>query len=191
MILTAPRSGSSIVAGLFALHGVWVGNTAPVDESNPKGNFEGTAVGGVLDDLYGPLATRGKEAVANRAAALSIAEAIRTDGYRSGPWLWKGSAMYWRAFVDLDPYWITVRRPRAAVLKSNEAVARLGHSPFSPLLEHIRVLDYLETVGATRIDSVKLIAHDFRQIRHAFEVCGLVFDETIARQWIDPELWHY
>jgi hypothetical protein len=193
VILTTPRSGSSLVAGLFAAHGVWVGKTIPITSSNPKGNFEGTAVGSVLDRHYGALVGIGECGAYQPFCAAEIVEAIRADGYASGPWLWKGSAMYWRAFIDLDPIIVTVRREEEAIKKSNTRCPRLGRrSPAEALVAHRLVLDKLEDYGrALRVDSELLIDHDYRQIVAVFHRCGIEFDVSLADYWIEPDLWHF
>lgn len=187
-----PRSGSSMVAGLFAAHGVWVGATRPIGTSNPKGNFEGTAVGSVLDKHYGALVGGGKVGRYLPDIAWEIVTAIRAEGYTGGPWLWKGSAMYWRAFVDLDPIYVTVRRDERSIVASNEAFPRMGGDPKHSRHAHRNVLRKLEDYGrALRVDAQNLIDHDYRQIVSVFDRCGLEFDAKIADEWIDPELWHF
>lgn len=179
-----------MVAGLFAAHGVFVGKTRPITPFNPKGNFEGSAVSSVLGPVYGPLVSVGSEAPPVRGLKKKILDALSKAGYAGGPWLWKGSAMYWQAFCSFDPHWITVRRSDAAILQSNKSFKRMGGAPQHSLRAHNAVLDKLEAAGASRVDAAALITHDFRQIRKAFERCGLAFNERIAREWIDPTLWH-
>lgn len=180
-----------MVAGLFAAHGVWYGETRPILPGNPKGNFEGTAIGDVLDRHYPPLASIGLEGNSVPGIAYEIVHALQRTDYCGGPWLWKGSAMYWRAFVDLDPHWITVRRDEAAILLSNRKNRRIGGNAEYAVAAHRMMLDYLEAAGAARIDSECVVNGEYRQVKKAFERCGIEFNEEIARSWVEPSLWHF
>ncbi len=44
LLLSAGRSGSSMVAGILAAHGIWTGNCRPGNQYNPKGFFENTKI---------------------------------------------------------------------------------------------------------------------------------------------------
>ena len=53
VILTSGRSGSSMIAGIFAAHGVWKGETFGGDHINPKGTFENIALKQLIKDNMG------------------------------------------------------------------------------------------------------------------------------------------
>lgn len=181
-----------MVAGLFAAHGLWYGTTRKISAGNPKGNFEGRAVGSVLDRHYGAIVSTAVEAKPKPGIEREIVVAIRADGYRDGPWFWKGSVMYWRAFIDLDPHWVTVRRSAEDIFRSNKRLQKIHLDVARSVEEHARVLDLMEFLhDARRIDSQKLVDRDYEQITRVFAGCGLVFNASLADDWIDPNLWHF
>ena len=50
-IAGCPRSGTSLIAGLLAKHGVCVGNTTPGDKHNEKGYFENKEIGRIIKEI--------------------------------------------------------------------------------------------------------------------------------------------
>ena len=53
LILSPGRSGSSLVAGIFAKHGVWTGNCHPGNKYNPEGYFENIAIQRAMQNHFG------------------------------------------------------------------------------------------------------------------------------------------
>ena len=179
-----------MVAGLFARHGLWVGRTVSRGD-NPLGTYEGIAIGQVLDEHFEPGRVARGLSVARSIAPGEFRAALRRDGYTAGRWLWKGSAVYWKAFERLRPVYITVRRNEKSIVASARATRLLGAYPALAATRHRRILDELENAGMPRIDAEPLIRRDYRQIETVFDRCGIEFDSTIADDWIRPDLWHY
>lgn len=177
-----PRSGSSMVAGIFAKHGVWAGT--PYDGRTWDGEpcYENRLIKKHLIKTYGRL-EMGPEL--DKPGGEEMPDLIKQDGYKSGPWLFKVSAMYWRAFSELRPKVITIRRPldsiRKSVKRDNLRVNINGHA---------EIMDRLESEGAYRIDTPRLIDRDYSQIEIVFSCCGLKFQPEIADSFIRPKLWH-
>ena len=197
LIMAMPRSGSSMIAGIFAAHGVWVGNNK-AGGRNPKGSFENTALRNLVMMLYDGkgLVERGETAHSIQTFRMLVESAIEADGYKGGPWLWKGSAMYWPAWHQFEPKWIVCRRELDAVLRSSldppYVYGRLLADAVRRIIErHEAQLNVLVGKGALEVDTAAVVSGDYTTIKAAIEDCGLAFDEDATRAFVDPTQWHY
>lgn len=96
LILGTPRSGTSMTAGVFHQHGVWVGSCRPGSNRNPKGFFENKKIKNILMERYPKAIAEGhpiEPSVGNGMRA-QVEAALIKDKYPGGPWLWKGSVRY-------------------------------------------------------------------------------------------------
>ena len=118
IVLGQPRSGSSMTAGIFHHHGVWTGTCRAADDSNKKGHFENIPIRNLLIGTHKAIVHKG--VVAQKIAGFreQVLQHISNDGYTGGPWLWKGSTMYWPAFFEFEPKFVVVNRPREQIFKS-------------------------------------------------------------------------
>jgi hypothetical protein len=174
------RSGTSLVAGLFAAHGVFFGNCKPADRHNPKGYFE------------------------HRATPLPKAKGtgwpgvwwktLRREGWDGKvPWGIKNMTSRWRWFRRLHPTLVVItKRPesevRASLKKTGwginaDKLFRKYRKRRGKILKQARC-------PVLEISTPLLIAGDFREIRRAFDVLGVPFNPDVARSWIDPGVWH-
>lgn len=184
IILTAPRSGSSMTAGIFAQHGVWVGRCRPGNEYNPKGFFENQDVKNKLKRCFGIL--KDFKDVYNEGFRPFVEEIAP----REGPWLVKHGALYWTAWRDFNPKYILVRRPRESVYKSGKAV-RFNHSR-EFIDACIKQLDYVEKHhNGINIYTEDIIKGDYNSLENAFDKCGLQLNQRIVNDFVEPTFWHY
>lgn len=196
LIMATPRSGSSMTAGIFARHGIFTGKVPTPDPRNPHGSFESRAIRKIIPQHNGKLVNRGL--VSERVPGLreKIEAAFEDEGYKGGPWLWKGSALYWPAFYEWpSPKWVTVRRDFDATIRSlNKPPYALKKDDQNWLKHVIRLhheqLDVLDSMGAFAVDSQAVAHGDFTTIKAAIEGCGIAFDERIARDFVIPGQWH-
>ena len=54
-------------------------------------------------------------------------------------------------------------------------------------MEHIRTE---AECPVYRVDTDRLVAGDLRQLEEPFRALGLELSPSVAREWIDPDLWH-
>jgi hypothetical protein len=137
-----PRSGTSMVTGLLAQSGIWVGSTIAGGPSNPKGFFEHAqirevVIKGILRsidcDPLGikklPPADFSEEINFNNGTQETISlqdfihGVIRQDGYNDQQrWAYKEPklALLWQSFQNAFPHaiWLIVERNRDSVIRS-------------------------------------------------------------------------
>lgn len=187
------RSGSSLTAGLFNLHGVWCGPYKKSKVANPKGFFENREIkdaqrkwtGGkhFLDVPEGQPGWKQK-----------VERIITEQGYRQGPWLFKTGATFWKVWYEFDPTWILVWRDKESIFNS---VRRAGFMNLTDKqlrksidLHHEEMDKIKKTRKAFDVYPNDLINGDYSSIKTAIEGCGLEYDELTVRNFIEPKYWH-
>ncbi len=188
LILGMPRSGTSMTAGIFHLHGCWVGNCREADNLNPKGFFENLDFKKLMILHAGRLAQSGELAdVGNTEFMLKVREVAPEEG----PWLVKCSALYWPMWSFLLPKWVCVRRKTEGILKSNmktNFMATQDENKIHYLIErHNMAMDLVDGVDVYTDD---IVSGDFSSIKRAVEFCGLEYDEANTANFVNPKLWN-
>lgn len=195
IVLGPPRSGTSMVAGIFAAHGVWTGVCRAADMTNQKGFFEGLAVKRVVLDVHGAIVNRGIVARREPGFRSKIENAIRADGYESGPWLWKGSSLYAPAWYEFSPTWVCCQRDLDGIFRSCRGTWHLDPGMSDGRLREIIALHYQIMEGLNRalwIDTDALAMDgDLREIRDALSAGGISPDDDLIRSFVNPTLWHF
>lgn len=197
LIMAMPRSGSSMTAGIFSQHGVWSGTCRQGTGRNPKGFFENIRIREVVRNMQGSIVHGGRLGKEKPGFREAIENAVLGDGYGSGPWFWKGSALYWPAWFEFDPTWIVVRRDKESTFKSCRRAPKVFSSNMSDsqlwanINLHHEQMDRLVDEGAVEVDTRAVASGNFTTIRAAIESCGLEFNETVTREFVDPKLWHH
>lgn len=185
IILGSPRSGTSLVASIFAAHGVFVGTSRPRDSANPRGYYENVA----LTDL------RYSMGHGEGLDPKVVYDCLLVDGYNGGPWLVKHSPLTWRVWRNFKPYWIFVRRAQERIISSrircgqwdmNEVEHRIAVETDIAIINAIQ-----QYIGGSSIWSDVLVSGHFETIRHIFDNYNLEFDNNKTISCIDPALWHY
>jgi hypothetical protein len=160
-----------------------------------KGSFEGEAIRDVMIRTYGREVIGGGAPVASHEGLRVVIErAIRVAGYVSGPWLWKGSALYYPAWHEFRPKVVVCRRDPEASFRSAMQPPPVypRHAPVREIIAaHNVELDKLVDAGAHEVDTQAVAQGDFSTIRVAIEGCGLVFDERATSEFVDPSMWHH
>jgi len=183
IILAMPRSGSSMTAGLFAKHGVWVGPYEPGNDRNAKGYFESRPFKKALIDNCGKLVVAGKMAPQVEGWREIAEHILRQNGYTGGPWMVKHSAMYYPVWHEFRPKFVCVRRSDSGVKASEKATGMTAD-----IEAHKAALD---ASGGVDVFTDELVSGDYSSLERAFSHCGVEFDPAIADDFIDPSLWHY
>ena len=217
VIVGVPRSGTSLVAGLFAKHGVWTGKCRPADEHNPTGYFESVAFNKIWSKIHynqnkklnskmkGRLTRKPRSedesAVDEVLAKFEVGfkekmlDAIKQEGYKGGHWLVKHDIIFHPAWGEFKPNWIAVRRDETAIMNSFRRVYRserriLNNSSawISPCARYLE--KFIIDYDASAIWYEHLMNGDFSELGAAMQRCGLKMDERLVRAFIDPSLDH-
>lgn len=177
------RSGSSLVAKIFAAHGFDTGGERVY--SCGYETFENAAVNQWIRDHKSELKlTTGQPC----DFVPGIEECIPENG------VVKIGVEYITLFKHLDPKVITVKRDPEAVAKS--LATKRGHpeqaaGAYNGILTRYAALDRERRKwDGAEINTDEIMAGDLSSVEAAFEHHGLEFDENKARACIDPDKWH-
>lgn len=215
LITGAARSGTSMTAGIVHLCGAWGGKMTGPTPYNRKGQFENLAIrNGLIKpilknmgvDSMGqhPLPKTSDFFLFSNLAVenfrISVLRTIRSQGYRSGPWFYKGAKMclmwplWHRAFPDAR--WIIVRRRKEDIinscLKTSFMRAFRDSAGWAGWVDHhIECFLGMAATGLfiQYVWPSKMIGNDFSQIEKIIENLGLSFDLNNAIDFIEPALW--
>lgn len=181
--ITGPsRSGTSLVAGLFAAHGVFFGDTVEADEHNEKGYFEHRLI---VDRVETSNIDGWPEIWWNT---------LEDNGFRSGWWAVKRGPRAWPWVEMLRPHLIVIcKRPVKQIARSRLRRWPGRNDPAVSIDTAKRQLADIAreaTCPVVTVDTNRLVRGDYRKIRKAFTAVGLWFHEDTARTWIDPGIWN-
>lgn len=184
-----------MVAGLFHLHGVWVGTSRGGNEKNPKGFFENKYLKKLFAKTWGLDLLSLSHNPPSFVPGLreKVEKIIQKDGYKGGPWLYKHSALYWRAWGEFDPKFILVRRDLEKTIQSNIDI-KLHHGAWSPQqLRQIMQAHHAEMdlCGGVDVYTDDLIKGDYRSLEKALSFCGIEMNENIVNDFIEPRYWRH
>lgn len=218
ILITAPaRSGTSCVAGIVHICGAWGGKMAGPNSNNKKGMFENTEIrNGIVKPFlrkfgFDPLC---QNPLPDDDAILlwgteeygaywetQIVREIRKQGYRSGPWFYKGAKMVlmWSLWHKAFPFakWIYVNRDKediiSSCLKTGFMRAYKGREGWSSWVDvHIKRKQEMIEAGIKIIDITphKFIKeNDFEEIKQVVLGLGLTWREEKVRAFVSPNLW--
>lgn len=193
IILACPRSGSSMTAGLFAQHGVWVGICRGGNENNPKGYFENTLIKKQIKTLFGIELLRDAPILPDPAFMPEVYRIRDSQNYTGGPWLVKHSALYWRIWDKAK--FVCVRRPVASVVQSNIDIGlyrdKWNREQLTTIMEnHNTEMDYVvRHHGGRNVYTDDIVRGDYLSLKDAMEYCGIEMDFSIVRSFVEPKYW--
>jgi hypothetical protein len=196
IIAAVPRSGSSMTAGVFAHHGIWTGTCRGPNAANQKGYFENVHIRRVMMDWHKSFASNGLLAMKRPGFRDAIQQAILNDGYETGQWLWKGSALSWPAFFEFTPKWVVCVRPSEKIFASCRRTNIFGKHLSDRELEenierHQQQINYLVACRqAVRVFTAEVADGDYSSIAKALQCCGVTPDYNIIDDFVDPALWN-
>jgi hypothetical protein len=189
IVVGTPRSGTSMTAGLFAQHGVWVGPCKDGDSKNPKGYYESLPFKELLISKCGRIVHAGQLARPIPRWTEHVHSILARNGYDGGPWLVKHSAMYWPVWRDFRPIWVCCRRDPRAIERSGKASGYLTKP--QAIQPHIKQMEHLrDQHGAHEVWPETFVNGDFSALVPAFEEAGLTFNHQIAEAFVEPSAWH-
>lgn len=192
VILGVPRSGTSMVAGIFQKHGLWVGTCREPDAFNARGHFENLAIKNLMKRWWkGNACTNGGiEAEPRQGFRAEVEKLLREDGWKGERWMFKCAPVYWRLFdAEWKPTWVTVRRDAASIIHSNEVTGFVA-TIREVLNDHLQIMNRLEKEkSAARIDADGVVWGEYDELRAALSHAGLEMREEVVRAFVDPGLW--
>lgn len=132
LITGAPRSGTSMIAGIIHICGAFKGDTSGPNKNNQKGMYENAQIrNGIVKpylreigvDPKGqfPLPDPHKIPIPNDLR-VRVETVMKREGYKGGPWMYKGAKMaltwpMWH-YAFPDAKWIIVRRKTSDIINS-------------------------------------------------------------------------
>lgn len=185
IFVTGPaRSGTSLVAGLLARHGVWTGRcTKRAVPKYPHGFFENDWFLAQTRDKVG---TKGP---VPGDWPHRWRQRMLQEGYEGGAWLVKAMPWAWKFLQHEMPLVVFCWRPATEIIRSRNNKG-WGEDP-GPVLRHWDAMrDIRFKARCVDIPTERLVRGDFAATKQAFMKLGIPFDESIAHDHIDPTLWN-
>jgi len=182
-----------MTAGLFHLHGVWVGRCREPDNYNEKGFFENLDFKKALIERHGRMA---QSLEPDKEAPEDWDKVVKKFGPDDGPWLVKHSSRYWKVWDYHAPKIICVRRCTRSTIASGIATKMYGSTDRKTVnklveLHHESMDKAIRKHGGVNVMVDRLIKGDLRSIQRALNYCKLEMDEKAVKKFISPGLFHY
>lgn len=197
LILGQPRSGSSMTAGIFAQHGVWTGECREGTQDNPKGFYENIGIRKIIIDMHKAIVHDGVVAMKIRGFRDKVEQQLVREGYKDGPWLWKGSALYHQAWFEFQPKFVVCYRPEKEIFDSCRRAPHIFGADLSDeelirnIRFHHRQMKFLVACkGAAVVETANVAAGNFESIQKSLAACGVEYDHGIVSEFVDQSLWH-
>lgn len=190
ILLTVPRSGSSMTASIFHAHGVWSGPTKPADHNNPHGYYESIPF---LKHVhrYTKYATFPTVDQYDFGWKEKVQVILSEYGYKGGPWFMKHSARHMGLWNDFQPKFVCIIRKENSIHQSWKKINRERNTKIS-IRKDLEAMAYIrKNVPHAAVYTDDVVRGDYTSLRNAFDYCGLTFSEEIAKSKIDPSLWHH
>jgi hypothetical protein len=208
-----PRSGTSMVAGLLGLSGMWLGHTVPGGQENIRGFFENVILRErvqkeiLRQGRFDPLGVRQLPPPAwhpviksLRAVVAAALAAQQYDGRQT--WGFKDAklTLTWRVWHEQFPRarWVVVRRSSDEIVASCLRTSFMKQHSGDPGFWRRFVADYLErlealqqVVGWSRvIEAGEVAAGRFDALEQLVGDLGLTWRPDAAHAFIAPEHWN-
>jgi len=187
LILMTARSGSSLVARIFAEHGFDPG-PEPVFSCGYQ-TYENAAVWRFIEKYKRrmPLPGTGRPCEFMPGIEAAIPEPASNA-------LVKVAMEYVTLFKHLEPRVITVKRDAEAIAASMCAKRTPPEPPdrcIGAVHSRLRGLDAMrERWDGAEVNTDEIMAGDFSSVEAAFDHHGIPYDEDVARACVEPDKWH-
>lgn len=178
-----PKSGTSIVTGSIAAHGVWTGMCRPARSQNPKGFFENRRLTKLANSEE--LRRMGRSAFER-----AVQEILMKERYKGGPWVFKlPVSTNWYIWDRLSPLWVVVRRPYNKVLDSHKRIG-LSYSP-TDHIEHKSILwDMVCSCKAMIADPNAIVNGNYTGLDRVLAAIDIRMRTDIMSEFVIKEIWH-
>ena len=212
-----PRTGTSLMAGILAEHGVFTGDTISPSIDNAKGFFEHKNIREkVIKPIlsingFDPLGVKKlppigfSPKVANKSGQdlrQIFYKLLKADGYKNDSiWAYKDAKilLMWRMFHEAFPEanWIITKRStkgfidsclRTSFMSQHSTDTEFWGSYSIEMNSRINDLHReLSSVFFVNIDSV--IAGDYSQLKEVLDGCKIEFSEKLVESFVTPPLY--
>jgi hypothetical protein len=179
IILGIPRSGTSLISGLFCIHGVFFGECREADRHNPKGYFENKKISAIKRNNSGNYVYTRKE----------IRDILVSDGYTSGLWGVKFLPDAIHMWNNFNPTFICCRRDFEPNYKSYSKFFSKSFNSFKTY--YYQMHKVMDSIATYDINTNKVVNGDLFELKNAIEYVGLKFDPKITNKFIDRKDWHF
>jgi len=221
LITGCARSGTSLVAGIINQRGAFGGQMSGPTSSNAKGMFENAKIRNDIVKPYyrslnvDPLGQFPLPDISNLPIPSNweqrIRQVILDQGYKDGPWMYKGAKMcqHWPVwnYAFPDAKWIIVRRKTPDIINScmRTGFMRAFVNPSNQ--RHVgakneqegwlwwvhqheeRFVEMVKTgLNVKWIWPERMIDGDYSQIKEMLEWLGLEWNQDVM-DFIEPKLW--
>lgn len=189
LVLMCSRSGSSMLAGIFAEHNVWTGSVHSI-QTYPNPTYENKLIKSYIKNKHGYPDYPIKPDKNFRDYLFNVVKPPENT-----IWLWKGGVFVWPMWEGVfdNPKFLFPQRPRQYILESLKRRGKTIDSYRIALTQ--RKLDYIDELynkyGGVKVQSEELIKGNYKTLEEAFDYCGLSFDFRVADKFIKPKYWHY
>lgn len=209
LITGCARSGTSLVAGVINICGAFGGHTGPGNKWNEKGLFENMRIREIDKAYLRSIGVdpKGQKPLPN-TSKLSIPSdwkdkiqgAIIQDGYKEGPWFYKGArnCLTWPVWHYAFPNakWVIVRRRSADIAESCLKTSFMN--AYDTYDEWIKWVQHHENCFVEMIKAglnvktiwpERMVKGDYEQMYELVEWLGLSWKSEEVMQFIEPKLW--
>lgn len=213
LVTGLPRSGTSMVAGLLGLSGLWLGHTVPGGQENIRGFFENVILRErVQKEIlrqggFDPLGVRQLPPSVWHPIIKSLRTVVATalgaqqyDGRQT--WGFKDAklTLTWRVWRDHFPLarWVIVRRSSDEIIASCLRTSFMKQHSGDPAFWRQFVADYLERLGTLQqevgwsrvIAAGDVAAGRFDDLEGLVGELGLAWRPEAMHAFIAPEHWN-
>lgn len=209
LITGCARSGTSLVAGIVHICGAFGGHLRPGNRFNEKGLFENQKIQAIDKEYLKSIGTDPKGQYplpdTNQLPIPSdwknkIERTILEDGYKQGPWFYKGArtCLTWPVWHYAFPNakWVIVRRRSSDIAESCLKTAFMNaYTTYDDWIKWINHHEncFVEMIKAGLDVKVvwpdRMVNGDYRQIYQLVEWLGLDWKPTEVMEFIEPRLW--
>ena len=188
IVIGLPRSGTSMVTGIFVEHGYWVGYSAaaPSNEIHSKhlGYYENKRAAMMMLKFRNRASNLG--GVSRWAYGFDgyIKEFLEKEEYPGGSWVVKFGAcdvIPWRVEFP-NATVVSVRRPISSIRKSSPKTSDVRIQTYT------RLMKWVEQSGGFRVDYNRIVDGDCSQLVPIFEKEGVGMDRNIIEGFVDKKL---
>lgn len=222
LITGCARSGTSLIAGIINMSGAFGGNMSGPNRNNAKGMFENYRVRNSIVKPYlqsihadpmGQYPLPGKKQLRYpQYWRKSIENIMISDGYKTGPWFYKGHkiTLIWPVFNLAFPEarWLIVRRKNEDIVNSciKTGFMRAFARPVNQRAvgvdteiqgwewwvdQHLLLFQEIQQALPDQVREIwpeKLVYEDYDELKEILDWLGLKWNPEIL-QFIDKKLW--